>query len=46
MASAPMRRALAGGGVAPGSSPPGRECWPEGDAWWAAELRRSRGGRR
>ena len=43
---APMRRGLAGDGVVPGSSPPGSECWPEEDAWWVAELRRSRGGRR
>ena len=32
--------------VAPASSTPGSECWPEEEAWQAAELRRSRGGRR
>ena len=45
-ASAPVRWVLVGVGVAPGSSTPGSECWPEEDVWWEAELRRSRGGRR
>jgi len=40
---APIRRVLVGGGVVPGSSTPGSECWPEEDVLRASELRRSRG---
>ena len=45
-ASAPVSGALIGVGVAPGSSTPVSECWPEEDALREAELRRSRGCRR
>ena len=45
-ASAPVRWVLVGVGVAPGSSTPVSECWPEEDALREAELRRSRGCRR
>ena len=45
-ASAPTSSALIGVGVAPGSSTPVSECWPEEDALREAELRRSRGCRR
>ena len=37
---------LIGRQTAPEKSPPARECSPEESAWWAAELRRSRRGRR
>mgnify|MGYP003597722662 FL=1 len=43
---APMRGSFIGRQTAPGSSAPGRECWPEEVAMQTAELRRSRGGRR
>ena len=41
-----MRRVLIGSGGVPARPAPARECSPEEDALRAAELQRSRGGRR